>query len=457
MKKLLLCLLALMLAVPALAEGDAAITLTPAGSFSRYAGFEDDCARVVDTSDEGFEGVFDIQGNNIIPCEYGVVNDYGVCDYYTVQNESGVNMVGALNAEGTLVVPMEYGDIDFLSERWAMAVKLEVTDGADYDYEALFGDENYIVTAYDFYDLAAGTMVGTLSRDEMRSAEAYGDYIFVMDHADNVTIYDAAFTAVGSADSLYDAYASSDEGVVYLPTGEVVLPGYRYNSDLGFGLLCVADEDYNYGVVDLEGNIVVPFDEYEYFTEFDINGYARVEKDGLYGLIDLNGACVVPCEYDEIERLAFAGDYVYGLGGYACVEKGGKFGYVSLETGEATCPINYVDPTIVGLSMVAPDITGALYIIAADGTTTPTDYAEVDEYPDGDGSLLLAQNAEGLWGLVDWHGNVLLDFTFDSSYYITISADGAALLVEGEDGMTGYAISGTPATTTPAPAATVEG
>ena len=49
MKKLLLCLLALMLVVPALAEGDAAITLTPAGSFSRYAGFEDDCARVIET------------------------------------------------------------------------------------------------------------------------------------------------------------------------------------------------------------------------------------------------------------------------------------------------------------------------------------------------------------------------------------------------------------------------
>ena len=49
MKKLLLCLLALMLAVPALAEGDAAITLTPAGSFSSYADFEDDCARVIDT------------------------------------------------------------------------------------------------------------------------------------------------------------------------------------------------------------------------------------------------------------------------------------------------------------------------------------------------------------------------------------------------------------------------
>ena len=182
-----------------------------------------------------------------------------------------------------------------------------------------------------------------------------------------------------------------------------------------------------------------------------------MEKDGLYGLIDLNGACVVPCEYDEIERLAFAGDYVYGLGGYACVEKGGKFGYVSLETGEATCPINYVDPTIVGLSMVAPDITGALYIIAADGTATSTDYVDVYDSTRGDGTLLMVQNAEGFWGLVDWHGNVLLDFTFDSSYDVNISEDGTALLVSGLDGKTGYTISGTPATTTAAPAATVEG
>ena len=36
-----------------------------------------------------------------------MVDDYGVCDYYTVQNESGGNMVGALNAEGTLVVPID--------------------------------------------------------------------------------------------------------------------------------------------------------------------------------------------------------------------------------------------------------------------------------------------------------------------------------------------------------------
>ena len=122
MKKLLVLLLALLLCLPAFAEEGAGITLTPAGNFSPYADFEDDCARVIDTGDTGLEGVFDIQGNAVIPCEYGSVSDYGVCSYYTVQNENGTNVLGALNAAGELVVPMEYGDIDFLSEKWAMAM-----------------------------------------------------------------------------------------------------------------------------------------------------------------------------------------------------------------------------------------------------------------------------------------------------------------------------------------------
>ena len=66
-------------------------------------------------------GVFDIQGNELIPFSYPALDDYGVCSYYTVQAEDGVNMLGALNAAGEVVVPLAYGDIDFLSEKWAWA------------------------------------------------------------------------------------------------------------------------------------------------------------------------------------------------------------------------------------------------------------------------------------------------------------------------------------------------
>ena len=442
MKKLLVLLLALTLCLPAFAEESSGISLVAAGTFSPYADFEDDCARVIDTGDTGLEGVFDIQGNQIIPCEYGSLDEYGVCSYYTVQNENGTNMLGALNAAGELVVPMEYGDIDFLSEKWALGVKLEVTDTEPYDYQALFGDENYIVTAYDVYDLESAAMVGSLTREDVNSAQAYGDYLFIEDRDGVVTVYDATLTAVGNAESLYEAYTSNEEGVISLGSGEVVVPGYGFSSDLGSGRIAIYDENYDDGVADLEGNIIVPCGEYDYIYEYDMNGYARVEKDDQYGLIDLNGNLVVPCEYDGFESLNYGGDYVYGLNGYACVEKGGKFGYVSLETGEVTCPVNYAAPTIIGLSMIVPDITGELYIIAADGTATPTTYAEFYEYPDGDGTLLKAATAEEKWGLVDWHGNVVLDFNYDYASAMLIAPDATALLVDTENGMAGYTIEG---------------
>ena len=440
MKKLCLVLLALALCLPALAEESAEIALVPVGTFSDYADFEDDCARVIDTNGQYLEGVFDIQGNELIPCAYGSLEEYGECSYYTVQNENGVNKAGALNAAGELVIPMEYGDIDFLSERWALGVKLEETDSEDYDYEAFLGDEHYIVTAYDVYDLAAGSMVGSLARQQLSNANAYGDYLYIEDRSGTISIYDETLTAVGTTDSFYDCYASSDEGVISISTGEVVIPGYSYYDDIGNGLLTVRDDNYDIGAMDLAGNIVIPFGEYDQIYEYDANGYARVVKNDLYGMVDSQGNLVVPCEYDGFEMLNYGGGYVYGLNGYACVEKAGKYGYVSLATGEVTCPINYAQPTVIGLSMIVPDITGELYIIAADGTATPTTYAEFAPYPGGDGTLLKAGNAEGMWGLVDWHGNVLLDFTYSYNSAMRIAPDGSAVLAETEDGMAAYTV-----------------
>ena len=106
------------------------------------------------------------------------------------------------------------------------------------------------------------------------------------------------------------------------------------------------------------------------------------------------------------------------------------------------CEPNYVTDTIIGLSMIVPDITGELYIIAADGTATPTAYAEFYEYPSGDGTLLKAMTTEEMWGIVDWHGNVVLDFTFDYASAVLIAPDATALLVDTDEGMAGYTIEG---------------
>ena len=121
MKKTLCALLALALCLPAAAE----ISLAPAGTFSDYAYFEDDSARVVDADADYREGLFDIHGNCLIPCEYEALSGYGVKGYYVAQREDGLNVRGALDESGNEVIPFQYGDIRFLSERWALGVTLE--------------------------------------------------------------------------------------------------------------------------------------------------------------------------------------------------------------------------------------------------------------------------------------------------------------------------------------------
>ena len=96
-------------------------------SFSDYAYFEDDSARVIDADGDYREGLFDIEGSQVIPCEYEALSGYGATGYYVAQREDGLNVRGALDAAGNEVIPFQYGDIRFLSERWALGVTLEET------------------------------------------------------------------------------------------------------------------------------------------------------------------------------------------------------------------------------------------------------------------------------------------------------------------------------------------
>ena len=123
MKRTVCALMALALCCGA-AAGE--IALVPAGSFSDYAYFEDDSAFVIDADGEYREGLFDIEGSQVIPCEYEALSGYGVTGYYVAQREEGLNVRGALDAAGNEVIPFQYGDIRFLSERWALGVTLGI-------------------------------------------------------------------------------------------------------------------------------------------------------------------------------------------------------------------------------------------------------------------------------------------------------------------------------------------
>ena len=434
MKKTLCALMALALCCGA-AAGE--IALVPAGSFSDYAYFEDDSAFVIDADGDYREGLFDIEGNQVIPCEYEALSGYGVTGYYVAQREEGLNVRGALDAAGNEVIPFQYGDIRFLSERWALGVTLEETSIRPCDYEDYIDGKDYNAVSYDVYDLEGGGYVGFFSY-QCQAIRAHGDYLYAQDRDGDTTIYDETLRAVrgGLADP-YASFATLDGGVVDLSTGETLLSGFLFGAELGGGLLSVTDGE-ALGICDTSGRMLTDC-VYDRVFAADANGDVRVERDGHFGLVDSAGSEVVPCGYDAIERLSFGGEYVYRVRGYACVEKDGAYNYV-LPDGQLSYPVFYKDVDILGLSMILTDIYGQKHILAADGVRTPVDYVEFASFPGGDGTLLKARGADGLWYLIDWHGDLLLPDGYPYAVSLLIAPDGSAVLAEGEDGKTGYIV-----------------
>ena len=434
MKRTICALMALALCCGA-AAGE--IALVPAGSFSDYAYFEDDSAFVIDADGDYREGLFDIEGSQVIPCEYEALSGYGVTGYYVAQREEGLNVRGALDAAGHEVIPFQYGDIRFLSERWALGVTLEETSIRPCDYEDYIDGKDYNAVSYDVYDLQGGGYVGFFSY-QCQAIRAHGDYLYAQDRDGDTTIYDEALRAVrdGLADP-YVSFATVDGGVTCLSTGETLLSGFLFGAELGGGLLSVTDGE-ALGICDTSGRMLTDC-VYDRVFAADANGDVRVERDGQFGLVDSAGSEVVPCGYDAIERLSFGGEYVYRVRGYACVEKDGAYNYV-LPDGQLSYPVFYKDADILGLSMILTDIYGQKHILAADGVRTPVDYVEFASFPGGDGTLLKARGADGLWYLIDWHGNPLLPDGYPYAVSLLIAPDGSAVLAEGEDGKTGYIV-----------------
>ena len=66
-----------------------------------------------------------------------------------------------------------------------------------------------------------------------------------------------------------------------------------------------------YGVIDLDGNIIVPA-IYDKVYDFE-NGLAEVENDNLRGLINVQGEIVVPVAYYKFDKKMKTKDYINSL------------------------------------------------------------------------------------------------------------------------------------------------
>ena len=103
-------------------------------------------------------------------------------------------------------------------------------------------------------------------------------------------------------------------------------------------------------LVELNGNVIIPFGEYDEISEYSLNGLRRVKKQNKYGFIDNNtGKIIIPCKYE------MAGEFTNKITFYKDI-KTGKYGYINKNEQIIVKPI-YSDVLtfINGLSRVSID------------------------------------------------------------------------------------------------------
>lgn len=416
---------------------DDAIDLS-SDSFSNWSFIEETMPYFSQSTGNG-SFLLDASGNVLAgPYPYLSYTDGAGLDYFpffVVQNEGGLNMEACLDASGTQITDFAYSDFLAVDEHWLCAIAVtQAAEGAEYDYTS--SDGNLVVERMDiFHD---GAQVASVDRASYGGAQVVDGYLLLQDRDQDVC-------------------------TVYAPTGEVVnqiatriwLRGDEYYTDADGVLRFVSgaqvgmadceltyDDVTNPYLVGTEGNVI--YDIYGTavatldFQVLDLNpfvgGYAvvygrTITGDAAYGVLDQDWNLVVPLEYEAVgadySKTAFTNGYCY-------VEKDGKFGYLVAD-GSVAVPLEYS----VGAQKYQGDLfcviqgaTGLQVVSAADGLEDAV-YSDVYTAYNGTYSpVLQAADANGLWGLVDYHGNVLVDFAFEYSYQVTPNADGTLALVQ---------------------------
>ncbi len=352
----------------------------------------------------------------------------------TVKTEDDIHNNGILDERGQILVPPIYADTNLISEKWQIGIKLisSEAENKDYTYSNWKTNEKffYQVSAADFY--FEGHLVGSLSRSDYESAEAFGNYVCVKNRASEYIFYNNKMEK-----STYNTSRSKEYEEVYNDRKHTYF--HQGTGQQAFVPSCTLSADevknaYHYadGVMyDLQGNIVFKTTrEYDRIDRAS-NGYSVARKNGLYGVIDQKGQEIVPLEYDNINVRA-TNEYLFKYG-YTDAVKEGKFGFLNAR-GDVTCDFLYAENAVKGFStfgeVMNPD--GSITMLSAAVGELPERYSFV-ELPDYNIGCMafIAKNNNNQKCIVDLYGNTLVPYdTYES---INVNCDGTVAIVDHGD------------------------
>ncbi|MCR4621490.1 MAG: WG repeat-containing protein [Clostridiales bacterium] len=429
MKRMLLILLALAICLTATAFAETTVsTVTVKGA--SYNSVSNSLTNTIAIQMPDGWYLFSADGTKVTGTAYDNVKRVYDAPYYTVSNKG---LDGVIDADGKVIVPTEYDDVEVVSYRWAYGVVLTPSgnDQGDYYSTDNSGKKVYFnVDHYDFY--YRGEKVGTLPRSgfaQNNYAYGRGDYLQLRDRDGAYHHYSKEFVDSGINES--GEYVYSNRKYIHTGTGQTV-----WSADCTLTADEVADaydDDHGF-VIDLQGNKLFAYN-YSYIGTFN-NGIAYFKTNqGGFGLVDLQGNELLPGIYDSIDYSFY--DAIDT--GYVAVSKDGLSGLASLKGMDTSNTFRYSKEVVSEKTpfLYAKGMDGKYIVITATAGELEQHFEDVSFLGNGC-PLFVGKTADGKVAVYGMNGEVILsrdNWRYTSS--ISISRDGS-FAYEGNRGDNGY-------------------
>ena len=237
----------------------------------------------------GFFGVVDKNGNQIVQCKYTDINtdSYDTEGIFVVRemDEYGKHYYGIIR-NNNVILPSGFDDIGKFSDG-LVAVKKN-------NRYAYYNHDGDMVLPFR-YAMASEFING------IACVEQDGQYMYIDKNGEKVIpgVYSIAYSfsecglAVVCANGKYGCINREGIYVIHAEYDDIE----SFNSE---GLALVKKNNL-YGVINAEGEIVIPI-KYESINLNDNEELICVQKDTKYGFVNNNGKLVIPCIYDNAEE-----------------------------------------------------------------------------------------------------------------------------------------------------------
>ena len=356
---------------------------------------------------------------------YAYISQRG--EFFEVGNEEMKH--GLADSQGKVIVPLEYGDVKVLSDRWFAGLTYTNGTEEENDKKVYSGDDTFyylVDTADIFY---RDEKVGTLPRDEWGYTETAGDYIRIENKEGLKNWYNKSFIKSDAPDSFSREYRRDDDTGAMLHLGsnqEAFVPGCTLVPEEVRQSIRISPD---MKILDLQGNVLGDLSAYQDASLDVDSGFIVVtNKKGKQGVVGRTGIDLIPCKYDHVEGMD-----CLNLSGVIYAERDGKSGWVHVEDGTETSfkfPADYAMRTSNFILIDDGQDVGYI-LISADGGQLDRHFRDVtaSSVPRAAGNkIAMVAEMDGTCRIIGQYGEEILPgVTFGSMYNATISYDGTVV------------------------------